>query len=119
MLLHDPTTLWSPALSPPEPQINRIAHKIRTFKHPLRQINQEYLQPLVEVVQNYKDDILDEFLLLTGDAIAVTKVDATQNKASKFAKEVRGMVVRGEDVPSCIGDFELFHAVIEGHRIWG
>ncbi|CAD7974061.1 unnamed protein product [Amoebophrya sp. A25] len=78
-----------------------------------------YLQPVVEVLQGYKHDLLlepEEDLEEDKSAspeIAVTKVDAAQNKASRYAKEVKHAILRGEDVKNCIGDFELFDAVME------
>ncbi|CAD7938492.1 unnamed protein product [Amoebophrya sp. A120] len=79
-------------------------------------ISKPYLSPLVEVLGNYKQDLLEGDHYPEMRDLAVTKVEAGQNKASKFAKEIRNAVLRGDDITACIGDFELFDAVMEGYR---
>jgi len=75
-----------------------------------------YLQPIVEVLQNYKNEIIEnEFPLVT--EIKLTKIDAVNNRAAKLAKQLKNPNNLDSANVSTIGDYELFPAVLKSYKL--
>jgi hypothetical protein len=72
-----------------------------------------YLEPIVTVLNAYKQEVLDDEAFPEVLDFKVSKIAASANKASKLAKEAR-MSANDPEFPACsMGDIELYDAVIE------
>merc|ERR1712157_673432 len=67
-----------------------------------------YLQPLSQLLSTYKQEILDDEHFPNCFNFAVSKIQASANKAAALAKEAR---VAEDECVCSMGDIELFDAV--------
>lgn len=71
-----------------------------------------YLEPIAKLLNAYKQEILDDEHFPNCFNFAVSKIQASANKAAKLAREARQMTL-DDDFPGCsMGDFELYDAVV-------
>ncbi|CAD7938482.1 unnamed protein product [Amoebophrya sp. A120] len=76
------------------------------------QCNTAYLEPLAKLLTAYKQEILDDDHFPNCFNFAVSKIQASANKAAKLAREAR-QGATDEDYSGCsMGDIELADAVI-------
>lgn len=71
-----------------------------------------YLEPIAKLLTAYKQEILDDEHFPNCFNFAVSKIQASANKAAKLAKEAR-QYATDDDLAGCsMGDIELYDAVI-------
>jgi len=81
------------------------------------QISQPYLQPLVELLTDYKQLILDDENFPNCMNFAHTKIQAATNKAAKAAKEARQSALDDDVIACSFGDIDLWRAVTDAVAI--
>lgn len=71
-----------------------------------------YLEPLSKLLTAYKQEILDDDHFPNCFNFAVSKIQASANKAAKMAREAR-QYATDDDLAGCsMGDIELYDAVV-------
>jgi len=71
-----------------------------------------YLDPIAKLLTAYKQEILDDERFPNCFNFAVSKIQASANKAAKLAREARQCATDDELAGCSMGDIELYDAVI-------